>query len=303
MSQVEEECNLAWFMEGECFEQLQERSKDTRGAALPNFLSSSVFQTLYMDRVQSKLLQPALDLVACVRLYVEEEVLGALTLEVFKSFPRLLAAVRDQVQDLLREQEAAARAHIGLMIKQQEAIHTVNHYYMDTVNKIKADSRKMRGEMQKHNDVAEYDHSDMARNMRKEHGDELYDFINSLARAVSNEDQALKEMQISLKAYGKVVLKRVCDNVALGVRMLLVDEVGDKLASTIQQGIHTLVSGGAGEDDEDMDGDVATTAGQQGSSGVLELMQDPQQARRREELARVVGSLERAAARLKNITV
>jgi len=67
--------------------------------------------------VQDKLLAPALDLVSRVRQYMEEEVLGALMLDTFRPFPRLLAAVKDQVQELLREQEAAARDHISLMVK------------------------------------------------------------------------------------------------------------------------------------------------------------------------------------------
>lgn len=47
---------------------------------------------------------------------VASQVLGALMGDVLRPFPRLLAAARDQGQELLREQEARARAHVELMI-------------------------------------------------------------------------------------------------------------------------------------------------------------------------------------------
>lgn len=45
-------------------------------------------------------------------------------------------------------------------------------------------------------------------------------------RAVSNHDQAVVDMQYSLVAYGKVVMKRVTDVVAMGTRLILIEEVG-----------------------------------------------------------------------------
>lgn len=49
-SQVEDACNLAWFLGDECFEELKERSKDTRGMALSNFMSSDAFRSVFTSR-------------------------------------------------------------------------------------------------------------------------------------------------------------------------------------------------------------------------------------------------------------
>lgn len=48
--QVEEACNLGWFLSDECFAELKERSKDTRGVALPNFMSSDAFCSVFTAR-------------------------------------------------------------------------------------------------------------------------------------------------------------------------------------------------------------------------------------------------------------
>lgn len=51
----------------------------------------------------------------------------------------------------------------------------------------------------------------------------------TLETAKSNHDQAVVDMQYSLVAYSKVVMKRVTDVVAMGVRFMLVNEVGMKI--------------------------------------------------------------------------
>ena len=100
-------------------------------------------------------------------------------------------------------------------------------------------------------------------------------------------------------------------------------QVGDELAGAIQEGLLRLaeaaaaqdggsdegepfeeLEGGASADSGSTEPPAAAAAGAAARSGaLLELMQDAQQARRREELARVVGSLEKAWARLRNINV
>ena len=48
--QVEEACALGWFMSDDCFDKLKQASLDTRGVALPNFLSSAVFRQMCKRR-------------------------------------------------------------------------------------------------------------------------------------------------------------------------------------------------------------------------------------------------------------
>lgn len=98
--------------------------------------------------------------------------------------------------------------------------------------------------------------------------------------------------------------------------------MADKLAGAIQQGLFRLSEQAqlqaAGGDSEGGEGEgegkayvrVVGGGGGRGApkagaarGALLELMQDPQQARRREELERMVGSLEKAWARLRNINI
>lgn len=60
-------------------------------------------------------------------------------------------------------------------------------------------------------------------------------FLLKSARASGSEEQAIREMQVSLKAYSKVVMRRVCDDVPLAVLEHLVMRVGDQLASAVMR--------------------------------------------------------------------
>lgn len=78
-------------------------------------------------------------------------------------------------------------------------------------------------------------------------------------------------------------------------------QVGEQLATCIQQGVQELTSGvGGWEELASTEGGKATNTAS-ADSGMLSLMQDPLQARRREELRRIVNSLEKAWATLRNI--
>lgn len=64
-AQVEEACCLAWFLSDACFEQLREQSKDARGVALPNFLHSGAFHSVYTSREQTRCCSCAVLLMCC----------------------------------------------------------------------------------------------------------------------------------------------------------------------------------------------------------------------------------------------
>ena len=53
----------------------------------------------------------------------------------------------------------------------------------------------------------------------------LQDFIDKLAGSASVDEQAQLEIQFSLAAYSKCVLKRVCDDVPLCAKLILVTQV------------------------------------------------------------------------------
>lgn len=300
--EVEGACDLVWFMGDECFDMLKHLNKDTRGVALPNFLSSTIFRTVYMRRVFSQLEGPSLDLVARVREYVEDEVLASLVASTFGPFPRLLAVVRDIVGAVLHKQERRAKDHTGLQIRQQEMVLTLNHYYSETIERIREQCSKLRDARQAGHNA----YSEAQDELLKEYGEAQFNFMDKIAASEDNEDRGLMEMQISLKAYGKVVLKRVYDNVALGAWMLLVDDVVAMLATRIQQGLHDLVAASArsGKGDQAGGGNgISASPDGGGGGGVLALMQEPQQMRRHDELKRVVASLEQAWAKLRDISM
>ncbi|PSC76263.1 dynamin-related 4C-like [Micractinium conductrix] len=167
--EVEEACALGWFMSDDCFDKLKQASLDTRGVALPNFLSSAVFRQMCKRHVYDQLRQPSLAL----------------------------------VQEALREQEAKARAHVGLMISPRhmtacatsapapELIFTLNHYYMDTVNKIKEDCVKIRNGQQRRDAGYPEEWTAVLSDVVKAHGqemsarrrDELARLVGSLEKA------------------------------------------------------------------------------------------------------------------------
>lgn len=248
------------FLSDRHYAHMEALSRETRGASLANFLSSPVFSRCYTESVHGKLAAPAEALVEVVRAYVQS-VFDTLVEHEFEPWPRASALVKAHCAELLDEGQAAAAALVRGLCEQQRHIFTLNPYYMETVAKFKrtvADIRDAAAQpppppppmqMRMPDPLglqAAFGGGQQAQQKPAEPGwlgrvpKELLDvadeaFLSKAARASSGEEMGIREMQLSLKVYSKVVTRRVGDDVPLAVLEHLVMAVGESLAVAVQR--------------------------------------------------------------------
>ena len=248
------------FLSEKHYAHMEALSRETRGASLANFLSSPVFSRCYTDSVHGKLAAPAEALVEAVRALVTA-VFESLVEREFGAWPRAAALVKQHVNELLDDGQAAATHLVRGLCEQQRHIFTLNPFYMDTVAKFKrtvADIRDaasapppqqqqqggMRmpdplglgaafGAMQPQPPKQETSWLGRVPKDLLDIADEA--FLSKAARATSGEEIGIREMQLSLKVYSKVVMRRVGDDVPLAVLEHLVIAVGEGLAVAVQR--------------------------------------------------------------------
>ncbi len=186
--------------------------------------------------------------------------LTALVEHEFGAWPRAAALVKSHVNELLDDGQAAASHLVQGLCEQQRHIFTLNPFYMDTVAKFKrtvADIRdaasapppQPQGMQMRMPDPlglgaafgavqpppAKPETSWLGRVPKDllDIADEA--FLTKAARATSGEEIGIREMQLSLKVYSKVVMRRVGDDVPLSVLEHMVMAVGESLAVSVQR--------------------------------------------------------------------
>ena len=252
------------FLSDKHYAHMESLSRETRGSSLANFLSSPVFSRCYTESVHGKMAAPAEALVDSVRAYIQG-VLDTLVDHEFGTYPRAASLVKAHINELLDDgQEAAAHLVRGLC-EQQRHIFTLNPMYMDTVAKFKrtvADIREAAnapppqpsplqggglrmpdplglgaafGAVQQQQPSKPVETSWLGRVPKDllDIADEA--FLTKAARAQGGEEIGIREMQLSLKVYSKVVMRRVSDDVPLAVLEHLVMALGDSLAVSVQR--------------------------------------------------------------------
>ncbi|KAK9820379.1 hypothetical protein WJX72_009659 [[Myrmecia] bisecta] len=223
-----------YYLGTACAAVVEQQLNLVRGMALlPNFLGGPVFTSLYHDLVYVEFNTPALDdagrlvmgttdgMVQELRRHIEI-VLTGLATDVLANFPRLAALVKSEA-----------------MITSQKEVFTLNDYYMQTVNKMKEDVQALQAHRIRRSSPGYSGERPSISPQTAEVATQ--DFVNKLAGAASPKEQAQLEMQFSLAAYAKTVLKRICDDVPLCAKLILVTQVSGSLADDIMERLHKRV--------------------------------------------------------------
>ncbi|CAF4490647.1 unnamed protein product [Rotaria sp. Silwood2] len=177
--------------------------EENAAVALPNFPSFSIIERLYRAE-QSKFRKPCEDLIES---YVEysKAVLIKILNEVFAEETSYKDQIIHKLTDLILRaiDESEERCHndITKMLEIEQRVFTLNHYYMDTVNKIKK-------KYQEYNDSVK-----LNGNTKVSPKFCINDFVIDVS-GLSNEHQAALDAQIAMSAYCRVVEKRIVDQVS-----------------------------------------------------------------------------------------
>ncbi|CAF1402707.1 unnamed protein product, partial [Didymodactylos carnosus] len=112
---------------------------EAAGVALPNFPSFQVIERLYrleyekLPYICHKLISDITEYLKTVLLWLFNE-----TFEKATNYPRLVQRLRDVVEKEIEAAQHLCSEHVERQLKMERRVFTLNHYYMDTVNKQKA---------------------------------------------------------------------------------------------------------------------------------------------------------------------
>ncbi|CAF3262502.1 unnamed protein product [Rotaria sp. Silwood2] len=136
---------------------------------------------------------------------------------------KLLPAFRQLVRSYVNEKRQAVHDQVQELIRlEKHDPYTINHYYADTINRLrqsKTDEIQIKAsEMSAPSVVVEND-----------------DDEKSIRDAISNDDQGLQDMLISIFAYWKLLLKRFVDYTALSLRAGCVFDICPGIRARLRQ--------------------------------------------------------------------
>jgi hypothetical protein len=172
----------------------------SRGKELVGFLSFRVFTRIIFEQL-SVLEEPSLDLVDDISIYLEK-VMGVIADSMMTKFPLLLTELKYILNGFMEEKKKLAVQMVKDEIVKERFIFTNNHYYMDTLNKARA------------KEVSELQESVLGTNVEN-----FEDFTQDIQQRISkklsvdNHEQEVTDMVHRIRAYYKVVLKRIMDRV------------------------------------------------------------------------------------------
>ena len=258
------------FLKDPVKNQLRHANKEGLGYNLSNFMQGSVFRSVFREATGPVLKEEAAVAVtatreavaACFCALVDHHLGNGVTPAIRSALKHLFCEMLDGV--------TSKTAQVVECLQRAEAsvTHTTNHYYMQTIQKFQET-------------VNQEAHNWRKDQRTRNHGSEEFgleeEFMHNTALSFlnnSNDALAVRTMQISLHAYGKVVQKRFSDSVAV----LLLGQVVQGTADTLT--------------DEVMNWATALQC---------KVREDPDVARKRQMLTNNVQRLEKALAVLKGL--
>jgi GTP-binding protein EngB required for normal cell division len=115
---------------------VEEEIKENTGICLPNFLSQQVFKSLMLKELH-KYTNPALQCVESVKKLLHF-ILQHLAKQIFTAFPQLQSKINHSIQLYLDETHHILLNRVDELLVGEEEVFSLNSYYLDNVNKIKA---------------------------------------------------------------------------------------------------------------------------------------------------------------------
>lgn len=162
----------------------------TAGVSLPNFPSYQIIVGLFRKELQ-KLPHCCYQLVEQIHEYMSKCLLQLFEQAFNNEYPRLKERLKETITKRLNEVNEGVLKRVVEILDMERRVFTLNHYYMDTVNKLKEKEKKKNDDREQSSEATSVS---VAKNST---GKVAY-------ACVSNEAQAAKDIQIALHAYSKV---------------------------------------------------------------------------------------------------
>lgn len=211
----------------------------------------------------------------------------------FAEFPRLSARVLEEVEAFMTEKEQEALAFVRTMVKHQKAVFTSNPRFVEMVTNAFEDIRAYQNALHGHAALVQQLENAHLRDRLEVPPEpplptyrvawDSYPELRALASRMQNEyaqqsilERNVTKMQFQLAVYTDIVVDRIGDDMAMGAKVILVDEVLE-VHGGLSQALYTSFNG---------------------NDQVLGLMQDTDLARRRQELQISLAALKEARREL-----
>lgn len=235
------------FLSDEIKEELHEATLDGLGHNLSNFMQSGAFRNTFVASIDPLLGNAASDTVD----EVAKRVLSCCTAVVearlgnSSGITKALAdGICDEINaDILKRAEDAHKIVQRMARAELRSTYTNNHYFSQTIDKFKEIVGFNSGQWRR-NGRPGYSSSPDGVNDGTAYGISE-EFMEATARSyckASNDEAALREMQITLHAYGKVVHKRFSDSVAVVIRDILLVDMVDELLGLLNARTDQLIA-------------------------------------------------------------
>jgi hypothetical protein len=166
----------------------------TAGVSLPNFPSYQIIVGLFRKELQ-KLPNCCHELVDEIHEYLSQCLLRLFEHAFNNDYPRLKERLKEVIIKRLSEVKEVVSDRVLEILDTERRVFTLNHYYMDTVNKSKEKEKKKNDDHEKSS--AAPSRATSASTAKNSTGTVAY-------APMSNEAQAAKDIQIALHAYSKV---------------------------------------------------------------------------------------------------
>ncbi|CAF3955176.1 unnamed protein product [Adineta steineri] len=193
----------------------------TAGISLPNFPSYQIIVGLFRKQLH-KMPECCHTVVNRIHEYMSGCLLRLFEQAFNSEYPRLKERLKEMIITRLGEVKDVVLERVEEILDMERRVFTLNHYYMDTVNKLKKEDKKQNDEQNRSTATSPFAFGTSTVTLPPLFGNSAVR-LASVAKTtiptapyatVSNEAQAAIDIQIALHAYSKVVGKRMADNIA-----------------------------------------------------------------------------------------
>jgi len=217
------------FSTPEFLEELKNALATARGRELPGFLNAGVFKNIlgiYLNQWREPTIK-------CLTEICEicESVGEKLATQSILNYSKLLEHVVEIVIQLISDSRESTEQSLVIAVDREiDEPFTLNHYYMDTVNKLRQE-RFLKG-LEEHlapmaddDGLISLESPELAKNITQWFQEGIGD--------ISNEDQEAQEMDIIMKSYWKVALKSFVDLVPKMIQQTLLDKISKEISEIL----------------------------------------------------------------------
>lgn len=189
---------------------IREALDGSRGKELVGFLSFRVFTRIIYEQLK-ELEEPSYELLDDMTNYVEK-LMNLIAENLLSRYPNLLSELKSIFSFFIEEKKKITFQMVKDEIIKEKFIFTNNHYYMDTLNKARA------------KEVQELQESVLGTSVIENFEDFTNDIQQKISRklSVDNHEQEITDMICRIRAYYKVVLKRIMDRVPQTIHYYLI---------------------------------------------------------------------------------